>query len=265
MSDVLQRILAYKRDEVIARRTAQPLSAVEDRARAADPPRGFAEALRRKARSGQFALIAEIKKASPSRGLIRPDFDPPRLAQAYETGGAACLSVLTDGPSFLGHDDHLVAARAAVHLPALRKDFVIDPYQIAEARALGADAVLVIMSAVDDVCAAELVDAARQWRLDVLVECHDAQEVDRALRLPAPLIGINNRNLRTFETRLETTEQLAPLVPRDRRLVAESGIGVTADLARLAAAGAGAFLVGESLMRQADVAQATRVLLGALA
>jgi indole-3-glycerol phosphate synthase len=265
MSDVLQRILAYKRDEVIARRAAQPLSAVEDRARAANPPRGFADALRSKARSGQFALIAEIKKASPSRGLIRRDFDAPMLAQAYEKGGAACLSVLTDGPSFLGHDDHLVAARAAVGLPALRKDFVIDPYQIAEARALGADAVLVIMSAVDDACAAELVDAARQWRMDVLVECHDAQEVDRALRLPAPLIGINNRNLRTFETRLETTEQLAPLVPRDRRLVAESGIGVTADLARLAAAGAGAFLVGESLMRQADVAQATRVLLGALA
>ena len=262
MSDVLKGILAYKRDEVTARRAARPLAEVEDLARNADPPRGFAEALRRKARTGRFALIAEIKKASPSRGLIRADFDPPTLAQAYEAGGAACLSVLTDAPSFLGDDRHLIAARAAVNLPALRKDFVVDPYQIAEARALGADAILIIMAAVDDGLAAELVDAARQWRMDALVECHDAAEIDRALRLPAPLIGVNNRNLHTFETRLETTERLAPMVPRDRRLVAESGIRVTADLARLAAAGAGAFLVGESLMRQQDVAEATRVLLG---
>ena len=262
MSDVLQAILAYKRDEVAARRSARPLSVVEDLARSADPPRGFAEALRRKARTGRFALIAEIKKASPSRGLIRADFDPPSLAQAYQAGGAACLSVLTDAPSFQGDDRDLIAARSAVDLPALRKDFVVDPYQIAEARALGADAVLVIMDAVDDALAAELLDAARHWRMDALVECHDAGEIERALRLPAPLIGVNNRNLRTFETRLDTTERLAPLVPRDRRLVAESGIGATADLARLAAAGAGAFLVGEALMRQPDVAEATRVLLG---
>lgn len=262
MSDVLNSILAYKRDEVAARRADRPLADVEARAREADPPRGFADALRRAARTGGFALIAEIKKASPSRGLIRADFDPPALATAYETGGAACLSVLTDGPSFQGDDAHLSAARAAVSLPALRKDFVVDPYQVVEARALGADAVLVIMAAVDDELAAELVETAREWRMDVLVECHDEAEIARALRLPAPLIGVNNRDLRTFQTRLETTERLAPLIPPGRRLVAESGIGATADLARLAAAGAGAFLVGESLMRQPDVAEATRRLLG---
>ena len=262
MSDVLHTILAYKRDEVTARRAARSLSDLEELARAADPPRGFADALRRAARTGGFALIAEIKKASPSRGLIRADFDPPTLAQAYEHGGAACLSVLTDGPSFQGDDTCLVAARAAVTLPALRKDFVVDPYQIVEARALGADAILVIMAAVDDMLAAELVETARAWNMDALVECHDEAEITRALRLPAPLIGVNNRDLRTFQTRLETTERLAPMIPPGRRLVAESGIETTADLARLAAAGAGAFLVGESLMRQPDIAEATRRLLG---
>lgn len=265
MSDVLKHILAYKAEEVAARRAARSIDALEADAHAADPPRGFADALRRKARSGQFALIAEIKKASPSKGLIRADFDPPSLAQAYETGGAACLSILTDGPSFQGADQHLVAARAAVTLPVLRKDFVVDPWQVVEARTLGADAILVIMSAVSDDLASALVETARTWRMDALVECHDEREIARALRLPAPLIGVNNRDLRTFETRLETTERLAPLIPADRRLVAESGINTTADLARLAKSGAGAFLVGESLMRQADVAEATRQLLGVTA
>jgi indole-3-glycerol phosphate synthase len=265
MSDVLQHILAYKRDEVAARMAARPLPQVEDAARAQDPPRGFGEALRRMSRLGRFALIAEIKKASPSRGLIRQDFDPAALAQAYEAGGAACLSVLTDTPSFQGADEHLAAARRHVSLPVLRKDFTVTPYQVAEARALGADAILVIMAAVDDVLAAELVDCARVWGMDALVECHDATEIERALRLPAPLIGINNRDLRTFKTQLETTERLAPMVPRDRRVVAESGLAVTADLARLAAAGAGGFLVGEALMRQANVREATRALLGVAA
>jgi len=262
MSDVLQRILSYKRDEVAARQTARPLADVEQAARIAEPPRGFGEALRRMARLGRFALIAEIKKASPSRGLIREDFDPATLAQAYEAGGAACLSVLTDAPSFQGADDHLIAARAFASLPVLRKDFTLAPYQVIEARALGADAILVIMAAVNDACAAELVDTARTWGMDVLVECHNEAEIDRALLLPAPLIGVNNRDLHTFQTRLETTERLASRVPRDRRLVAESGIAATADMARLAAAGAGAFLVGEALMRQADVREATRALLG---
>lgn len=265
MSDVLQKILAYKREEVADRIALWPLAAVEEAARAQDPPRGFGEALRRMARLGRFPLIAEIKKASPSRGLIREDFEPSILAQAYESGGAACLSVLTDGPSFQGADEHLTAARAHVSLPVLRKDFTVSPYQVVEARALGADAVLVIMAAVDDVLAAEMVESARAWGMDALVECHNEAEIDRALRLPAPLIGINNRDLRTFQTRLQTTEQLAPRVPRDRRVIAESGIATTADLARLSAAGAGGFLVGEALMRQPDVREATRALLGVAA
>lgn len=262
MSDTLARILAYKREEVAERRTRYSLSDMEAQARAQSPPRGFASALARAAASGRHPLIAEIKKASPSKGLIRADFDPATLARAYETGGAACLSVLTDAPSFQGTDSYLQSARDVCGLPVLRKDFMIDSWQIAESRALGADAILVIMSAVDDGLARDLVSAASTFGMDVLVECHDAAEIARAVKLPASLIGVNNRDLRTFETRLEITEELAPLIPADRRLVTESGISTAADMDRLAAAGAGAFLVGESLMRQADVAAATRRLLG---
>lgn len=258
MSDVLDHILSYKRDEVAQRRRNRAISSVEADARAASPVRGFADALASRSRDGKPALIAEIKKASPSKGLIRADFDPPALARAYEAGGAACLSVLTDAPSFQGGDSDLVAARAACGLPALRKDFMVDPYQVAEARALGADAILIIMAAVDDVLAADLADAARTWGLDVLAECHDRTEVERAAALPGALIGVNNRNLRTFETRLETTLALAPYIPADRLLVAESGIATPADIALLWNAGARAVLVGESLMRQVDVAQAAR-------
>jgi indole-3-glycerol phosphate synthase len=262
MNDTLSAILAYKRDEVRGRRAARSWRDIEDQARAQPAPRGFADALASAADGGRYPLIAEIKKASPSKGLIRADFDPSALARAYAEGGATCLSVLTDGPSFQGADAYLGAARAAVALPALRKDFMVDPWQIVESRALGADAVLVIMAAVDDALASDLVATAHAHGMDVLVECHDAAEVARALRLPCGLIGVNNRNLRTFETRLETTEELAPLVPSDRRLVAESGIADVRDLQRLWRAGAGAFLVGESLMRQYDVAAATRRLLG---
>lgn len=257
---ILDDIIAYKRNEVALARSNTPLGSLETLAAQMQPPRGFENALRRKSAEG-FALIAEIKKASPSKGLIRADFDPPSLARAYAKGGAACLSVLTDGPSFQGSPDHLKNARDAVALPIIRKDFMIDPYQVVEARALGADCILLIMANLSDVQARELSAAARQHGLDVLIEAHDEAEIDRALSVGPGMIGINNRNLKTFVTDLATTERLAGFVPHDRLLVSESGISSAADMTRLKAAGAGAFLVGESLMRQENVAEATRDLL----
>lgn len=263
MTDILARIADYKRADVAGRKASRPQAEVEAAATGASPPRGFAAALEAAAGPGRLALIAEIKKASPSKGLIRGHFDPPALARAYAEGGAACLSVLTDGPSFQGDDAYLVAARAATPLPCLRKDFLVDPWQVAESRALGADAILVILAMVEDGLAAELMSEADRLGMDALVEVHDEVEMRRAGGLGARLVGVNNRDLRTFVTDLAVTERLAAQVPENAQLVTESGIFSRQDAERLSRAGAVAMLVGESLMRQDDVAAATRALLGA--
>ena len=260
---ILDDIAAYKRDEVIAAKRQISVAALEERARAAGSPRGFLAALRRARKEGRFGLVAELKKASPSRGLIRGDFDPPTLAMAYERGGATCLSVLTDGPSFQGSPEFLTQARLATRLPVLRKDFMLDPYQVAEARAWGADCVLVILAMVDDTPARELIAAATEWKMDTLVEVHDETEFDRALAIGAEMIGINNRDLNTFVTDPGVTLRIAPRVPKGILTVSESGLSTPQDLKRLADVGISTFLIGESLMREADVASATALLIGA--
>ncbi len=262
MSSILDRIKIYKLDEIAHRKKARPLASVEEAAEAAPTPRGFARALQYAASAG-YGLIAEIKKASPSKGLIRADFDVPALAKAYEDGGATCLSVLTDGPSFQGADAFLTAAHQATKLPCLRKDFLYDTYQVAESRALHADCILIIMASVSDAQAADLEAAATHWGMDVLIEVHDRAELDRAAMLKSPLMGINNRNLNTFEVTLDTTRDLARRVPEGRLIISESGLHQPADLADLARYGARCFLIGESLMRQEDVAAATRHILSA--
>ena len=261
MSDILTRIAAYKLEEVAAAKAVKPLVALEAEAQAASPVRGFYATLKARVDDGHYGLIAEIKKASPSKGIIRADFNPPELAKAYERGGATCLSVLTDGPSFQGSADYLKAARGAVALPVIRKDFIYDPYQVTESRAMGADCILIIMASVGDGQATELEDAAFGWGMDVIVEVHNEDELVRALKLKSPMLGINNRNLKTFETSLETTERLAPLVPESKMVIGESGISAPADLMRLSKVKVRSFLIGESLMRQADVEAATRAIL----